>query len=338
MNGKRNFLLVGVFCVSLSAGVFADSYTETMESAVAALKAARALLTAVETGEAAADSAIFGAAAGKAAEVAAVKRASAADSVATGAAAQPVKKVEKAPPPQPKPPRVHPIGKPDIDMVFVNGGKFKMGCRGDDAGCISDERPIHEVKVGDYYIGKYPVTQKQWASVMGINPSHFDGDGWENLPVEQVSWDEIQEFIRRLNVMTGKKYRLPTEAEWEYAVRGGTKGKGEKFFGHKFLDDVAWYDYNSFGRTQTVGGKKPNELGLHDMTGNVWEWVSDWYDKNYYKDGPLNGPKGPRNGTERVYRGGSFNAGEQHCRVTLRNCAKPGYKAIYLGFRLASSR
>jgi formylglycine-generating enzyme required for sulfatase activity len=284
MNGKLNFLSVGVFCVSLSAGLFADSYTEAVEVVV------------------------------------------------------PAKKVERTPPPPPGPPRIHPVGKPDIEMVFVGGGKFKMGCRGGDADCIADERPIREVKVGGYYIGKYQVTQKQWAQVMGINPSYFEGGGWEDLPVEQVSWNEIQEFIKRLNAMTGKKYRLPTEAEWEYAARGGAKSAGGKFGGHEFLDDAAWYDYNGFGRTQRVGGKQPNELGLYDMLGNVWEWVSDRYDRNYYRDGPLNNPKGPRNGSERVYRGGSFDSAERHCRVTLRNYAKPEYRAIYLGFRLAGSR
>jgi len=138
--------------------------------------------------------------------------------------------------------------------------------------------------------------------------------------------------------MTGKKYRLPTEAEWEYAALGGLAASGEKFSGQQFLDDIAWYDYNSRGRTHPVGSKHPNELGIHDMAGNVWEWVGDWYDRTYYRDAPLKNPKGPRYGDERVYRGGSFESAERYCRVSLRNYAKPGYRTIYLGFRLAMSQ
>jgi formylglycine-generating enzyme required for sulfatase activity len=300
-----------------------------MESVAATLRDARAVLAEALTAYADEEGLEEGAG------IAGVVDSVAVDKAATVAVAPPPppKKVEKAPPAS----RLYPVGKPEIEMVFVGGGKFRMGCRGNDAACTSDERPPHEVKLGGYYIGKYPITQKQWAQVMGVNPAQFDGAGWETLPVEQVSWDEVQEFIKRLNVMTGKKYRLPTEAEWEYAALGGGKAKDENFSGHRFLDDVAWYDYNSFGRTHGVGGKQPNELGLHDMLGNVWEWVQDWYDRSYYRDGPLNNPKGPKNGTERVYRGGSFNSDEQYCRVSLRNYAKPGYRTIYLGFRLASS-
>ncbi len=216
-------------------------------------------------------------------------------------------------------------------MVLVRGGKFKMGCVDEQDNCASDERPRHEVQLKDYYIGKYPVTQKQWWSVMGVNPAYREG---ENLPVEQVSWDEVQEFIKRLNVLTGKKYRLPTEAEWEYAARGGARGLGKKFSGHDYLYDVAWYDYNSFGLTQPVGTKEPNELGIYDMIGNVWEWVGDWYDRFYYRDSPLKNPVGPKYGTERVSRGCSFNSQEGHCRESLRNYNKPGARTIYLGFRL----
>jgi len=262
--------------------------------------------------------------------------------VDTVAAPAPVRKVEAPPAPPkppapPRPPRLYSVSVPEIDMVFVKGGKFTMGCQLESGDCINDERPRHEVKVGSYYIGKYPVTQKQWASVMGINPAHFEGDGWESLPIEQVSWNEAQEFIKRLNAMTGKNYRLPTEAEWEYAALGGLSAKGEKFSGHRFLDDIAWYDYNSDGRTHPIGSKQPNELGLYDMSGNVWEWVNDRYDKNYYRDCPLNNPKGPKYGVERVYRGGSFNTEERYFRVSLRNYAKPEYRTIYMGFRLAGS-
>ncbi|MCL2241614.1 MAG: formylglycine-generating enzyme family protein [Chitinispirillia bacterium] len=224
---------------------------------------------------------------------------------------------------------------PHIEMVFVNGGTFKMGCPNlDGEGCLSDERPRHDVKVGHFLISRYPVTQRQWRTVMGGNPSNFRGD---SLPVEQVSWNDIQAFIKRLNVMTGKKYRLPTEAEWEYAARGGAKASGEPFFGHKFVADVAWYEYNSRGRTLPVGGKEPNGLGLYDVLGNVWEWVGDWYDTIYYRESPVNNPRGPRNGLERVYRGCAFNSGEPVCRVSVRNYAKPGYRMVNLGFRLAQT-
>jgi formylglycine-generating enzyme required for sulfatase activity len=218
-------------------------------------------------------------------------------------------------------------------MVFVHGGKFRMGCPSlDGAGCLGDERPRHEVKVNHFLIGRYPVTQQQWKAVMGENPSNFPGD---SLPVEQVSWEDVQEFIARLNKMTGKKYRLPTEAEWEYAAHGGIKASDEPFGGHQFLADIAWYEYNSRGRTLPVGTRGANELGLHDMIGNVWEWVNDWYSRDYYRDSPFGNPRGPRRGSERVYRGCAFNSGEPVCRISIRNYAKPNYRTVNLGFRLA---
>ena len=399
---KNVLLLSGILCVSFSAGLTADSYTELLESARATRKSASALVDSVNARLDARNAALMAnfVAADSAAAKTAVKHPVAVDTVAAkaavkhpvaidtaaakivvkdsvtvdttaaakvvvtdssavdsaavelvrkaekpalappkiytdsaafdSAAAAPVRKAEK-----PAPARLHTVGKPEIEMVLVKGGKFNMGCPGNDAGCINDERPRHEVKLGDFYIGKYPVTQKQWALVMGINPSYFEGDNWAVLPVEQVSWNEIQEFIRRLNAATGKKYRLPTEAEWEYAARGGASGKGEKFSGHQFLDDVAWYDYNSYGRTQPVGTKQPNEIGLHDMIGNVWEWVDDWYDKNYYRESQIGNPKGPRRGSARVYRGCSFNSAEGHCRSSVRNFNKPDHREIYVGFRLA---
>jgi len=224
----------------------------------------------------------------------------------------------------------------EIKMVFVKGGKFRMGCPNlDGVGCLSDERPRHEVKIRNFLIGRYPVTQAQWREVMGANPAHFGGD---NLPVEQVSWNDAHEFITRLNAMTGKRYRLPTEAEWEYAAQGGASASGEPFAGHQFLADVAWYDYNSRGRTLPVGTKEPNELGIYDMLGNVWEWVNDRYDRYYYRDSPLSNPTGPRYGNDRVYRGGGFNSGEDHCRKSLRNYAGQDYRMLNIGFRLAHSQ
>ena len=232
-------------------------------------------------------------------------------------------------------PKIYPIAVPEIEMVSVKGGKFIMGCFDErDSRCLNDERPRREVQLKGYHIGKYPVTQRQWRSVMGINPSHHEGD---DLPVEQVSWVDTQEFIKRLNAMTGKRYRLPTEAEWEFAAIGGQAAGAKRGAGQEeaFLADVAWYNYNSDGAPHPVGAKLPNALGLHDMVGNVWEWVGDWYDGYYYRTSPLKNPQGPKFGSERVYRGGSFDSGEQHCRISLRNRNKPQSRTIYLGFRLA---
>jgi formylglycine-generating enzyme required for sulfatase activity len=348
---KESLLIAVALCFSFSTTLKADSFTEMLERAGALFKSAKETLEAVNAAfeadsaaRAAGDSAISVAAPAPVEPVAADTAVAAAlldDSASVDAVAveppaatpppEPVKKAEKPPAP-PKPPKIYPIVKPEIEMVFVKGGKFKMGCPDETVECTADERPRHEVSVKDFLIGKYPVTQKQWGSVMGVSPAHFDGD---DLPVEQVSWNEIQEFIKRLNVMTGKKYRLPTEAEWEYAAQGGAGGKGGKFFGHRFLDDIAWYEYNSNGRVQPVGKKMPNELGLHDIMGNVWEWVGDWYSRTYYKEAPLSNPKGPKYGSEKIYRGGGFNSDERHCRVSLRNYNKPDYRTITLGFRLA---
>ena len=160
----------------------------------------------------------------------------------------------------------------NIQMVAVQGGTFTMGCtseQGDD--CYDDERPAHRVTVSDFYIGKYEVTQAQWRAVMGFNPSYFKGD---NLPVETVSWDDVMDFIHKLNSLTGRQYRLPTEAEWEYAARGGNN---YKYSGSNSAGNVAWYGYNSSRTTHPVGTKSANGFGLYDMSGNVYEWCSDWY-------------------------------------------------------------
>ena len=212
------------------------------------------------------------------------------------------------------------------EMVLVEGGSFKMGSNEYD-----NEKPIHDVTVKDFYIGKYPITQKQWQNIMGDNPSRFKG---ETLPVEQVSWEDCQVFIKKLNDKTGKKYRLPTEAEWEYAARGGTKrnGNGFKYAGSNDLKEVAWYSENSDSKTHPVGTKKANELGIHDMTGNVWEWCNDWY-KGY----PGNSGVSDYTGSYRVFRGGGWSYGAGLCRVAFRNYSTPPYRSYYLGFRLAIS-
>lgn len=189
-----------------------------------------------------------------------------------------------------------------IEMVFAKGGCYQMGDTFGDGN--SDEKPVHKVCVDDFYIGRYEVTQGQWKAIMGRNLSYFKDCG-DNCPVEQVSWNDIQNFINKLIQKTGKKYRLPTEAEWEYAAR--SRGKNEKWAGtsnESEIGDYAWYLSNSGSKTHPVGQKKPNGLGLYDMSGNVWEWCSDWYGKNYYGNSPKDNPTGPSGGQFRVLRGG----------------------------------
>ena len=234
-------------------------------------------------------------------------------------------------------------------FVYVKGGTFTMGCtaeQGED--CFDWEKPSHSVTVGDFYIGKTEVTQKSWRTIMGNNPSEFKGD---DLPVESVSWNDVQKFMSKLNEMTGKNYRLPTEAEWEYAARGGNKSKGYKYSGSNNLGEVGWY-YENAGdialddkkwdgddleknnnRTHPVGQKKPNELGIYDMSGNVFEWCNDWYD-DYGASGVVN-PTGPGTGVSRVFRGGSWGGNAQLCRVADRPGDDPSLSTNDLGFRVA---
>ena len=220
---------------------------------------------------------------------------------------------------------------PEIEMVYVSGGTFTMGAtseQGSDA--YSDEKPAHSVTLSGYYIGKYEVTQELWKAVMGSNPSNFKGD---NLPVENVSWNDVQEFLRKLNAMTGKRYRLPTEAEWEFAARGGNSSRGYKYSGSNSLGSVAWYYGNSGDRTHAVGTKSPNELGIYDMSGNVWEWCQDWYGS--YSSSSQRNPKGPNSGSNRVLRGGSWSINARYCRVSRRDYDTPVLRFNFLGFRLA---
>ena len=211
-------------------------------------------------------------------------------------------------------------------FVFVKGGTFQMGSNKGDG----DEKPVHSVTVSDFYMGKYEVTQKQWREVMGNNPSRFKGD---NLPVEKVSWNDIQQFLRKLNAKTGKTYRLPTEAEWGYAARGGAKSRGYKYAGSNNIDEVAWYGYSKSGKkTHPVGQKKPNELGIYDMSGNVWEWCSDW--KGSYSSSSQTNPTGASSGSRRVHRGGSWVNIASYSRVVNRSSSMPDGRDSYLGFRL----
>jgi formylglycine-generating enzyme required for sulfatase activity len=221
-----------------------------------------------------------------------------------------------------------------FDMIAVKGGTFTMGCTSEQSeDCSSDEEPAHKVTLSDFYIGKFVVTQKLWKAVMRNNPSYFKGD---YLPVESVSWYDCQEFITKLNNLTGLKFRLPTEAEWEYAARGGNKSKGYKYSGSNTLRNVAWYSDNNDGKTHPVGQKLPNELGIYDMSGNVDEWCQDWWGK--YSSGSQTNPKGPSSGEQRVLRGGFWSAWARYCRVSFRNLpSPPEYGTFGHGFRLALS-
>lgn len=239
---------------------------------------------------------------------------------------------------------------PVIEMVFVKGGTFIMGCtqeQGSD--CEDNENPAHPVTLNDFYIGRYEVTQKQWREIMGTDirrqrdsineqfPLYGLGD---NYPMYYVSWYEAQDFIEKLNEKTGKNYRLPTEAEWEYAARGGGQSRGYKYSGSNTLEEVAWYHENSGesgGKsnpvTHPVGTKKANELDIYDMNGNVWEWVSDMYGD--YSREPQNNPGGPGTGWLYVLRGGSWLYNARLERVSLRGSSAANGCGGHIGFRLA---
>ena len=209
-----------------------------------------------------------------------------------------------------------------LELIHIPAGKFTMG--GDN---FEREKPLHEVNVTGFYLGKFQITQKQWQAVMGKNPSHFKGD---DLPVESISWHDAQEFCAKLRAMTGKAFRLPSEAEWEYACRAGTTGD---YVGK--LDEMAWYDENSGGKTHPVGQKKPNALGLYDMHGNVWEWCEDvWHDD--YNGAPKDGSAWTDGGNQkRVLRGGSCYASD--CRAAYRYGGTPDYRNSNFGFRCVIS-
>ena len=225
------------------------------------------------------------------------------------------------------------VGDVALTMVAVEGGTFQMGAWGktlDTLFSFNDEKPMHEVTLSDYYIGETEVTQALWEAVMGSNPSEFKG---ANLPVECVSWDNCQTFIEKLNALTGKTFRLPTEAEWEYAARGGNKSNNYRYSGSDDIDSVAWYSGNSGIQTHPVGQKRPNELGLYDMSGNVCEWCRDWYGS--YSSTSQTNPTGAASGSLRVCRGGSWNGLALHCRVSIRYGYMRGDRDYYLGLRLA---
>ena len=230
-------------------------------------------------------------------------------------------------------------------MVAVEGGTFTMGAtaeQGSDAD--NNEKPAHQVMLSSYCIGQTEVTQALWQAVMGSNPSYFNGGNYgTNLqrPVEMVSWNDCQTFITKLNQMTGKTFRLPTEAEWEFAARGGKLSQGYKYAGSNTIGDLACYRDNSYALgssnpdygTHTVGTKSPNELGLYDMSGNVWEWCQDWFG-SYISEAQTN-PTGPTSGSNRVNRGGSWISDARHCRVSYRNNDTPTNADGHIGLRLA---
>jgi len=209
------------------------------------------------------------------------------------------------------------------NMVTIPSGSFKMGSNEG-----SDEKPIHTVHISSFKMGKYEVTQGQWLAVTGDTPSRFSG---MNKPVEQVSWDDIQLFLGKLNKMTGKKFRLPSEAEWEYAARAGTSSKWSWGNSEGSAGSYAWY---AGSKTHPVGQKKPNAFGLYDMHGNVWEWVEDWYSDSYYRQSATTDPTGPSSGQDRVVRGGSWDDGAGDLRSAYRFNLWPGYRYYFIGFRL----
>ena len=218
-------------------------------------------------------------------------------------------------------------------MVAVQGGTFQMGATSEQGSDASeDEKPAHSVTLSDYYIGQTEVTQALWQAVMGTNPSNRKG---YNHPVEFVSWNDCQQFITKLNQITGCRFRLPTEAEWEYAARGGNKSCGYKYSGSNDIGSVAWYDGNSGSKTHPVGQKQANELGIYDMSGNVLEWCQDWYDKEYYGKSPSTNPCNNTSASYRVYRGGYWFYYARLCRVSYRSDDYPDFASSYLGLRLA---
>ena len=217
-----------------------------------------------------------------------------------------------------------------FDMVTVKGGYFNMGSYDGKP----YEKPVHSVMLSDFYIGRTEVTQIQWRGIMESDPPKLYFKGCDDCPVESVSWDDVQKFIQKLNQKTGKTYRLPTEAEWEYAAKGGNKSYGYTYSGSNSVGEVAWYEVNSGSKTHPVGQKQSNELGLFDMSGNVWEWCSDNYGSDYYRNSPVSNPQGPSSGADRMIRGGSWHDFADHFRSAYRSYDYHLHHSNYIGFRL----
>ncbi|WP_052444335.1 SUMF1/EgtB/PvdO family nonheme iron enzyme [Flammeovirga sp. OC4] len=224
-----------------------------------------------------------------------------------------------------------------FDMVFVKGGTFKMGDKKGDLlldNGVNPSIPVHEVSIDGFFVGKHEVTQSLWEAVMGKNPSELK---MGNHPVEMVSWNDCQEFLKKLNTLTGENYRLLTEAEWEYVTRGGKKMANTDAASQN-IPMRAWISSNTDDHQhQEVGTRAANELGIYDLQGNVWEWVNDWYSETSYKQSTHSNPQGIQNGTTKVYRGGSFMSEALFCRPAYRNFDKPDVKMNFLGLRIARS-
>ena len=226
-------------------------------------------------------------------------------------------------------------------MVRVEGGTFTMGATAEQKGAFDEEKPAHRVTLSDYYIGQTEVTQALWKAVMGETPTSDDDQWWpevglgDNYPAYYISDDDVLSFISKLNSLTGRTFRMPTEAEWEYAARGGNKSKGYRYSGGNTLDNVGWYWDNSDQTTHLVAQKAANELGLYDMSGNVWEWCSDWY--GTYSSSSQTNPTGPSKGSCRVLRGGSWGPSATYCRVASRGYNSPSIRYYNFGIRLALS-
>ncbi|HRH58400.1 MAG TPA: formylglycine-generating enzyme family protein [Chitinophagales bacterium] len=216
----------------------------------------------------------------------------------------------------------------NFPMVLVKVDSFQMG----NAKGKQDAKPVHLVKLKDFYIGKYEVTQGLWQQIMG-NEKNRKLDCLD-CPVYDVSLDDIQQFLISLNQATGKRYRLPTEAEWEFAAIGGNESKNYKYCGSNNLEEVAWFESNSDMKTHPVGQKNPNELGIYDMSGNVWELCSDWYSKSFYKISPVENPNNTVKSSNHVVRGGSWRSGEERCRTRSRNRDIRDHRISNCGFRL----
>ena len=220
-----------------------------------------------------------------------------------------------------------------MELVLIPSGTFRMGGDKKLEQAEDHETPRHLVKISDaFFMGKYEVTQEQWTEIMNHNPSEFKSN---NRPVERVSWNDVQTFIQKLNIKEkSDKYRLPTEAEWEYAARAGSKNAYGFGRDVNVLDQYAWYRKNSVGETHPVGQLKPNAWGLFDMHGNVHEWCRDWFDGRYYSQSPSNAPLGPSSGLAKVLRGGDWGSEDWYCRCASRSLSSPDRRSNRLGFRL----
>jgi formylglycine-generating enzyme required for sulfatase activity len=236
-----------------------------------------------------------------------------------------------------------------FEMIFVEGGTFEMGCTSEQVFCFGDERPVHIVELSDFYLGKFEVSQKFWKAIMNrsihmqlylINGKSLNGEG-DDYPIYYVNYVECEEFCMKLNQLLSKQlpkgyaFSLPTEAQWEYAARGGAMNQDSIHSNISNINETNWYADNSNGRAHKTGMKAPNKLGIFDMCGNVMEWCKDWYYDFYYEDSPSVNPKGPESGKGRVLRGGGWNSKSQYCRVSFRHCTSPSNRSFDVGFRLA---